>query len=234
MYSIGIEGHKGEPARQHHTRWYVARALRGRFTLLAVIAAAAAITGCGGEDRQDENEPEGDFKVELVDASFPSKQKLAKRSELEIVVRNADTKEIPNIAVTLRGLDRRKDNPELADQRRPVFVVNGQFKEFGNIEDAQARTPNGIENPAYVDTWSLGPLAPGESKSFLWDVTAVQAGPYELNYAIAAGLDGKAKAVDEAGQPITGAFTGTVSDAAPQTRIAADGKTIVPVKNERR
>jgi hypothetical protein len=186
--------------------------------------------GCGGDDeRQDANEPEGQYKVEVVSAAFPEKQKLAKRSVLEIVVRNADTKDVPNVAVTLKGLDRRKDDPDLADQRRPVFVVNGQFKEFGNIEDAQAKTPNGVENPTYVDTWSLGPLKPGQSKSFKWDVTAVQAGPYELTWAVAAGLDGKAVAVDAGGKTPEGVFTGEVSDAPPQTRIAADGKTIVPV-----
>jgi hypothetical protein len=189
-----------------------------------------AVAGCGGGERQDENEPEGDFKVEVVEASFPTEQKLAKRSQLVIVVRNADTRQIPNIAVTMRGLDYRKDDPELADQRRPQFVVNGKFKNFGNIEDAQALTPGGVENPTYVDTWSLGPLEPGESKRFRWDVTAVVAGPYELRYSVAAGLDGKARAVDESGETPQGVFTGTVSDAAPQTRIAADGKTIVEVK----
>jgi hypothetical protein len=200
-----------------------------------MAASAVAFAGCGGGDpRQDANEPSGDFKVDVVDATFPAKQKLAKRSVLEIVVRNADTKEIPNIAVTLKGLDKRKEDPDLADQRRPVFVVNGQFKEFGNIEDAQAKTPNGIENPTYVDTWSLGPLKPGESKSFKWDVTAVQAGPYELNYSVAAGLDGKAKAVDAGGNIPQGVFTGTVDDAAPQTRIADDGHTIEEIPKEER
>ena len=190
-------------------------------------AALAALAGCGGGERQDENEPEGDFKVEVVKASFPSDQKLAKRSELVIVVRNADTKQIPNIAVTMDGLDFRKDDPELADQRRPQFVVNGKFKKFGNIEDAQAITPGGVENPTYVNTWALGPLEPGESKEFKWDVTAVVAGPYELNYKVAAGLDGKAKAVDANGETPTGVFSGTVSDEAPQTKIAADGKTVI-------
>ena len=191
-----------------------------------------ALAGCGGGgERQDENEPEGDFKVEVVEANFPQEQKLAKRSELVIVVRNADQKEIPNIAVTMNGLDYRKDDPELADQRRPQFVVNGKFKEFGNIEDAQAQTPNGIENPTYVNTWSLGPLKPGESKRFRWDVTAVKAGPYELSYSVAAGLDGKARAIDETGETPQGVFTGTVSDEAPQTKIAADGKTIIPAED---
>jgi len=231
-YPIESRSHKGEPARGRPGRWYVAPALRGRFAFLVSAAALAAFAGCGGGDRQDENEPEGDYKVEVVEAKFPSEQKLAKRSRLVIVVRNADTKQIPNVAVTMSGLDFRKDDPELADQRRPQFVVNGKFKNFGNIEDAQALTPGGVENPTYVDTWSLGPLEPGESKRFRWDVTAVVAGPYELSYSVAAGLDGKARAVDETGEAPQGIFIGTVSDEAPQTRIAADGKTIVEVKDD--
>ncbi|MGH2838796.1 MAG: hypothetical protein ACRDJY_10700, partial [Thermoleophilaceae bacterium] len=75
---------------------------------------------------------------------------------------------------------------------------------------------------------------PGESKEFKWDVTAVVAGPYELSYTVAAGLDGKARAVDESGESPRGVFTGTVSDEAPQTRIADDGKTIVDVEDEDR
>ena len=212
-------------------RWYAARALRGKSAFLAPVLAVLALAGCGGGERQDENEPEGDFKVEVVEATFPEEQKLAKRSELVIVVRNADQKEIPNVSVTMNGLDFRKDDPELADQRRPQFVVNGKFKEFGNIEDAQAQTPNGIENPTYVNTWSLGPLKPGESKRFRWDVTAVKAGPYELSYSVAAGLDGKARAIDETGETPQGVFTGTVNDEAPQTKIAADGKTIIPAED---
>jgi hypothetical protein len=230
-YPIESRTHKGEPAPRREARWYVQPALRGRIGFLLSAAALAAFAGCGGGERQDENEPEGDFKVEVVEASFPSEQKLAKRSQLVIVVRNTDTKQIPNIAVTMKGLDFRKDDPELADQRRPQFVVNGKFKNFGNIEDAQARTPNGVENPTYVDTWSLGPLEPGESKEFKWDVTAVVAGPYELSYSVAAGLDGKARAVDANGQTPRGVFTGEVSDEAPQTKIADDGKTIVDVED---
>lgn len=205
--------------------------MRGNSAFLAPVLTVLALAGCGGGERQDENEPEGDFKVEVVEASFPEDQKLAKRSELVIVVRNADQQKIPNISVTMRGLDYRKDDPDLADQRRPQFVVNGKFKEFGNIEDARSQTPNGIENPTYVDTWSLGPLAPGESKRFRWDVTAVKAGPYELRYSVAAGLDGKARAIDDSGETPQGVFTGTVSDEPPQTRIADDGKTVVEVKD---
>ena len=230
-YPIKWRPHKGEPAPERHFRWYVPPALTGRIAFLLSAAALAGLAGCGGGERQDANEPAGDYKVEVVKASFPSDQKLAKRSQLVIVVRNSDSKKIPNISVTMNGLDYRKDDPELADQKRPQFVINGRFKKFGNIEDAQALTPNGVENPAYVNTWSLGPLEPGESKRFRWDVTAVKAGPYELDYTVSAGLDGKAKAVDANGEAPQGTFTGDVSDAAPQTKIAADGHTIIPAKD---
>ena len=197
-------------------------------------AALAALAGCGGGERQDENEPEGDFKVEVVKASFPSDQKLAKRSELVIVVRNADTKQIPNIAVTMNGLDYRKDDPELADQRRPQFVVNGKFKKFGNIEDAQAITPGGVENPTYVNTWSLGPLEPGESKEFKWDVTAVVAGPTSSTTRWPRAWTARRGRSTPTATPRRACSAGTVSDEAPQTKIAADGKTIVDVAAARR
>src|SRR5215210_2572588 len=94
-YPIEWRTHKGEPARERDFRWYVAPALRGRIAFLVSAAALAALSGCGGGERQDENEPEGDYKVEVVKASFPSDQKLAKRSRLVIVARNADTEKIP-------------------------------------------------------------------------------------------------------------------------------------------
>ena len=234
-YPIETRLHKGEPARGRDLPVVCSARFEGEVRVPCVGGCIAALAGCGGDDeRQDANEPEGDYKVEVVEASFPADQKLAKRSELVIVVRNADTKQIPNIAVTMKGLDYRKDDPDLADQRRPQFVVNGKFKNFGNIEDAQAQTPGGVENPTYVDTWSLGPLEPGESKEFKWDVTAVVAGPYELELHGRGGprRQGAGDRRDTARRP-QGIFTGTVSDEAPQTRIADDGKTIVDVEDER-
>src|SRR5215207_8086133 len=96
-YPIQTRLHKGEPARKRLFRWYVAPALRGRIAFLLSAAALAALAGCGGGERQDENEPEGDFKVEVVKASFPSKQALAKRSNLAITVRNVEpSRTVPN------------------------------------------------------------------------------------------------------------------------------------------
>ena len=63
-----------------------------------------AVAGCGGGERQDENEPEGNFPVEVVEAKFPEDQKLAKSSDLVVTVRNAGEETIPNIAMTVNGL----------------------------------------------------------------------------------------------------------------------------------
>ena len=159
--------------------------------------------------------PRASFKVSVVSAKFPEDQKLAKRSELEIVVRNDEAKRtVPNIAVTVRGFDERRDNKALADPNRPVFVINGVPKEIGTFPESKEAAPEGGET-AYVDTWALGPLKAGEEETFRWNVTAVRAGTFKITYEVAAGLDGKAKAVGEGDEPPAGLFAGRISDAAP-------------------
>ena len=191
-----------------------------------VAVCLLALAGCGGE-RQDENEPEGDFAVEVVNASFPEKQKLAKRSNLVVTVRNAGNDTIPNIALTVNGLDERKTDPDLADPNRPVFALNGVQVEIAGFPEAKDASPRGCDT-AYVNTWACGPLKPNQQKTFRWSVTAVKAGEFEIDWRVAAGLDGKAKAVAPGGGPAPrGQFSGTVSDAAPEVRVADDGKTIV-------
>ena len=185
--------------------------------------------GCGGGERQDENEPEGNFPVEVVRASFPDQQKLAKSSDMIVTVRNAGDKTIPDIAVTVNGFDKRKKDPDLADPSRPVFAVNGVQVKIAGFPEAKDASPRGCDT-AYVNTWACGPLRPNEQKTFRWTVTAVQAGDYRIAWHVAAGLDGKAKAVAAGGGPAPrGQFAGTISDAAPDVRVADDGHTIVSV-----
>jgi hypothetical protein len=208
-------------------RWYVRPALeaRRRHGALALLCVSL-LAGCGGE-RQDEDEPEGDFAVEVVRASFPEQQKLAKSSDLVITVRNAGNETIPNVAVTVDGFNYRNDEPDLADPERPRFVVNGVPREIGGFPEAKDATPLGCDT-AYVNTWACGPLRPGREKSFRWSVTAVKAGAYDIRWRVAAGLDGKAKAVAAGGGAAPrGSFSGTVSAAAPDVRIADDGETVV-------
>jgi hypothetical protein len=192
-----------------------------------VLVCLIAVVGCGGGERQDENEPEGNFAVEVVSSSFPEKQKLAQSSNLVITVRNAGDEVVPNVAVTLEGLDYRSTQPDVANSSRPQFAVNGVPREIGGFPEAKDATPLGCDT-AYVNTWACGPLKPGVERTFVWKVTAVKAGPYKLSWRVAAGLNGKAKAVASGGGAApSGTFTGTVSNAAPDVRIADDGKTVV-------
>jgi hypothetical protein len=193
-----------------------------------VLIGLLALAGCGGE-RQDENEPEGRFAVDVLKASFPADQKLAQSSDLVISVRNAGDRAIPNVAVTVHGLDYQKAaDPSLADPTRPMFAVNGVQVEVGGFPEARDATPRGCET-AYVNTWACGPLRPGREKTFKWSVTAVRAGPYKVAWEVAAGLDGNARAVSAGGgdRAPRGSFSGTVSDEAPDVRVAEDGKTVV-------
>jgi hypothetical protein len=185
------------------------------------------VAGCGGGERQDENEPEGDFPVEVVSAEFPEDQKLAKRSALVVTLRNAGQETIPNIAMTVEGFDEDKDDPELADPSRPVFAINGVQVEIAGFPEAKDAAPRGCDT-AFVNTWACGPLEPGAQRTFRWSVTAVRAGDFEVSWRVAAGLDGKAKAVAPGGGPAPrGQFSGSISDEAPEVRVGDDGRSIV-------
>src|SRR4051794_31853247 len=110
-------------------RWYRSRALLGssahRTVPVVLTGAAVLAAGCGSSGpRQDASEPSGQYKVQVVQAKFPTTQSLAKRSKMVVVVKNVDNRTIPNIAVTVKDFDQRKNDPSLADPRRPVFVVN--------------------------------------------------------------------------------------------------------------
>ena len=191
------------------------------------LVCLIAVAGCGGAGRQDENEPEGNFAVEVMDASFPDQQQLAQGTKLSIMVRNAGDETVPNIAVTIAGLDYRATQPGLANPERPQFAVNAVPREIGGFPEAKDATPDGCDT-AYVNTWACGPLKPGAQRTFEWKLTPVKAGPYKISWRVVAGLNGKAKAVASTGGGApAGTFSGSVSNAAPDVRIAADGKTVV-------
>jgi hypothetical protein len=213
---------------------------RSRACALGLVVASVAVAGCGGSSNkpQDENEPSGNFPVEVTSATFPAKQKLAKESTLEIVVRNASTKRVPNVNVTLKckagnggSFNVNSQDADVADSERPQFVVN-------QIPTRTKRKTGSLEldplerSSAFVDTYPLGPLAANRTARFEWKVTAVKAGPYKVCYKVNAGLYGKAKAISgNTGLPLAGTFSGEVSNKAPKTRVAEDGTTVVKTED---
>src|SRR3954470_8441806 len=197
-------------------RLYDSPAVASRVAI-PVVVAALVVAGCGSSGpRQDADEQSGNYKIQVVEAKFPDHQSLAKRSRMTITVKNVDSRTIPNVAVTVKSFDQRKSDPNLADPRRPQFILNAG--------------PRGGDT-AYVGTSALGPLEPGKTKTFKWDVTAAVAGKYSLKYAIAAGLNGKARAVLAGGGAPSGEFAGVISNKPPQAKVADDGKTVVKSNN---
>lgn len=193
----------------------------------ACAGAGLALAGCASTTQQDVHEPSGNFQVRIVSANFPASQDLAKTSVLTIRVKNDGSKTVPNIAMTVNGFDKRSKQPELANPERPQFVINGHPQRIAGLPESKEDSPKGCET-VYVNTWACGPLKPGADKTFAWKVTAVQAGPYKVSYRVAAGLNGKAKAVAVHGGILSGSFAGEVSAAAPQTRVSSkDGKTVI-------
>lgn len=85
-----------ESATPHNSR------VRGRLAMgLAVALCAVGLAACGGGERQDEGEPEGEFPVEVVRAEFPAQQRLAETTDLVLEVTNTGDETIPDLAATV-------------------------------------------------------------------------------------------------------------------------------------
>jgi hypothetical protein len=190
-----------------------------RGAALFALVLSVALAGCGGE-RQDADEPEGEFTLSVVDASFPQRQSTAQRSTLRISVRNTDDRELPHLAVTIRttapgggevasAFSRSSDDPRLADDDRPIWIVD--------------EGPSGGTS-AYTNTWSVGSTPPGQVRDLEWKLTAVRPGDYTVDYSVAPGLDGRAVAAN--GQRTTGSFDVEITADPVPARVGRDGEVI--------
>jgi hypothetical protein len=61
----------------------------------------------------------------------------------------------------------------------------------------------------------------------VWRLTPVKGGTYTVNYEVAAGQQGKARAVTEDGSDVTGEFVVTISTKPPQARVNDAGKVVI-------
>jgi len=193
--------------------------------LAAAAACALLAAGCGGGTRQDAHEPSGSYPMRVVHASFPAKQSIAKQTKLELQVRNDGSRTVPNVAVTIDSFQYTSSYPELADDKRPVWAIE---RGPGAVADPPVETEEvslsaGAET-AYVNTWAMGPLAPGKTRDFSWRVVPVKSGSFTIRYSVAAGLSGKAKAVEQArspgeSSPVQGQFAVQVAPAPKITHV---------------
>jgi len=251
---MGVLRLNPQPGAVRPFRWYVGRALgeRGRHprllrvrrsrTLIAVLASLLAATGAaacgGGGERQDANEPAGEFPVEVTSAKFSARQRLAETNDLVLEVKNAGDETIPDLAITIYTGDEKADGPfnvrsdqeGLADPNRPVWILENQYPKIldETVDLAELdREPTAGAETAATDTYAFGALGPGESITAVWRVTPVKGGTFTVHYEIAGGLDGQAKAVTADGSPVEGEFVATISTKPPNTRVTDSGEVEV-------
>jgi hypothetical protein len=189
--------------------------------LLAVGATSLTllIAGCG-EGERNAAELKGTYPVEVVKVSFPRKQAVARDTRMEMLVRNAGSKTMPNVAVTVDSFYYRSDYPRLSVNQRPVWIVNTGPGAVAKpaVESEEINPPGGGET-AFVKTWALGPLAAGHQVRFLWRVTPVKSGRHILTYTVAAGIDGKSVArLATGGRPV-GRLVARIAPAPPRTHV---------------
>ena len=234
-----------------------ARPLKARKRIgIGILGAllAAGVASCGGT-RQDANEPEGNFPVSIVSADFPSKQKLAENTNLTLAVENSGDRAIPNLAITIfttsnastgesttttgttstgttstsqelptaqGSFSVRSEQQGLAIPFRPVWILEEGYPKL------EGETASAGAEAAQTDTYAFGELRAHDTRRMVWNVTPVQGGTYTVHYRVAAGLEGKAKAVTADGSVPEGEFVVRISTAPPQTRVEGSGK-VVPI-----
>ena len=191
---------------------------RARLAVLVVSTLALAGAGCG-EERQDADAPSGEFALEVTDASFPAKQRISEPTTLKLEVANRGDRAVPNLAVTVETEPRREgdaplafsqsaDEAGLADGGRPVWIVD--------------EGPPGGES-SYVNTWAVGPLGKGQTRTVEWKLTAMEAGRYTVAWRLAPSLEGD---VELAGGRTKGEFVVTIADDPVPARVDANGDVV--------
>ena len=189
---------------------------------IGCLAATALLAGCfGGGQDEGANPPQtkgsGTYTVEIPKAEFPSDQHLDRDAVMRIEVRNAGDRPLPDVAVSVTTDDAGTSaptfalpdsQPGLAQRYQPVWVLDE-----GPIGGASA----------FANTWTLGEVAPGQSKTFVWRAHPVRAGDFTVRWKVApALLGGSARLAD--GSPAAGSFPARVDGKAPSATVGPNGK----------
>jgi hypothetical protein len=194
------------------------------------VAVAVLLAACG-ESSSDANEPSGTYRVQVTEASFPTKQRLGQTSLLQLGIRNSGKKTIPalTVTITVAGKAGRDSSlpfgihdPQvgLAQSDRPVWVLSQGYPRLaGSSEPGGATTSN-------RKTFSFGPLKAGQTTAAVWKLSAVKAGKFDLLYRIDAGLSGSAKAETGNGAAPGGSFATEITQELPETEVTDNGEVV--------
>lgn len=193
---------------------------RGAGRTIVAAVAALALAGCGAA-RQDATEPSGKFPVQVTAASFPASQRLSEHTHLVISVRNAGSKPIPDLTVTICNVTCTYPAPpgegtsvapfaQCVGANGPACLQSAQAQGQAKLSSqvwivdrppgackySCAQGGAGSDSSADANSWQRGsPLPPGGVATFDWALTAVAPGKFVVAWEIAAGQYGKAKAI---------------------------------------
>jgi hypothetical protein len=216
-----LGGHARQVSRHRH-----------RAAVAAVLTAllALSLAACGGSS-SDANEAEGNYRVKVTDATFPTEQHLGQTYLLDLGIRNTGDKTIPalTVNVSIKGKEGegstlpfgiRDPQPELAQPDRPVWVLAAHYPKFvGSSASGGAETSN-------PKTFDFGPLKKNASADVVWKLSAVKPGNYTLVYAVEAGLSDTTKAETGGGAAPGGSFTVKISSAERNTEVNDSGEVV--------
>lgn len=230
--------------------WYVHPPVSGGMTIprracahrrcAAAITVALALASCGGSAPKDPASVSGTYEVTVARASFPAAQRLSEHTHMVIAVRNAGARTIPNISATVCNVTCAYpappgegtsagpfaadiNDPDVGNPTRPTWIVD---RAPGPCLSSCQAGGAGSAVTAYSNTWTLGPLAPGQTKVFDWNVTAVSPGKHVVAWMLAAALTGSARAVLTDGSAPQGTFTVAISSKPVQSYVSGSGRIV--------
>ena len=192
------------------------------------VGGSLLAAGCGGT-RQDAHEPKGTFAIRVVGAAFPAHQSIARQTAMVLRVRNIGHQTVPNVAVTIDSFAYTSNYPELSVNKRPVWVVEeGPGAIAKHPAESETISPPGGGQTAYVNTWALGALPPGRTRTFVWHVVPVKGGVHVVHFTVAAGLSGKSRAQFVGGARPSGHFVVAIAPRPPAVHIDPTTGQVVP------
>lgn len=219
-----MDGGVANGARAKAAHWYGLRIVFGGGKLAAsgavVLAAGLAVAGCGEGSQQNADETVASYPLQVTRVRFPRRQYVSRPERLVLTVRNTGQQTAPNVAVTIQSFTYRSAFPGLADPRRPVWVVEKGPGPGAHppVNTQEVSEPGGAQT-AYVSTWALGPLSPGQQRTYRWEVVPVKPGRFKVTYRIAGGLAGNAKAVAPGGGAVEGLLLTRIAGEPPPTYV---------------